>query len=231
MPSTALRALRQHLDDAADVAARLVGERRRPGSAPGRRFRGRGRSPPRRSWAERSLTTTMRGGGPSSSQFAGRAVSSPSRSRPSMSASTTFGRRPGWLTRRPSRLSAPSSAMSSQHLLQPDPVPGLEPERLGDLALADLAGGLPDEGKHRLAGGQGAHRAGIDPPGQPDSFVWMAGASPPGGLGRIWADADSLTSPIPKTRSWTENAGAPFSGPRRSTLSCPGPCGPSAQTE
>ena len=41
-----------------------------------------------------------------------------------------------------------------QHLLEPDPVAALDAEGLGDLALADLAGGVADEGGQVLAGGQ-----------------------------------------------------------------------------
>ena len=52
------------------------------------------------------------------------------------------------------RSTAPSSLELLQHLLQPDAVAALDAEGARDLALADLAGGVGDEGDEVFAGGK-----------------------------------------------------------------------------
>ena len=105
----------------------------------------------------RDVRMRIFGGAPcaSSSHSVGTAISSPSRSRAVMSASTTWGRVPGrcsFLRRRSTR---PSSASSRSMCLSVGAVGVLQAEGARDLAGADLAGLLADEGEDVVLGGEG----------------------------------------------------------------------------
>ena len=107
--------------------------------------------------ARRGVAMRMTGAAPcaSSSHSVGRASNSPSLSRPVMSASTTGGKRAGAMQPLSPPFDVTAFGKFAQHALERGAVGILGAERAGDLARADLAGALADEGEELLARGQG----------------------------------------------------------------------------
>ena len=91
----------------------------------------------------------------SSSHSVGVAISSPSLSRPVMSASVTDGRAPGWCSFFRLAFDAAFVGQFAQHALQLDAAVVLQIEGAGDLARADLAGLVADEGEDFFLAGEG----------------------------------------------------------------------------